>query len=593
MIRILCTLCFALLAFPGQAALAAAAALDPAAVARWADTQFGVPVAQARASAATVVVVQGGKVIFQRDYGHGDRAAGTPIAPPRDRFLIASTTKTFTATAIALLLHDGRIASLDHPANRYLRRLQLPNGFGRAVTIRQLLTHSAGYEERGFGVGNHDDPTAPATAAYVRAHLPAIVRPPGSRIVYANIDPAILGMIVEDITGMTMRDFIAARILRPLGMNDTELAYAPSATARLVRPYTGDRAAAWEVNAPFYAPTGSIHTTAADMAKYLNAQLGHAPSVLAPDVTQRLHAPLARNAPLLDPLAMAFFVSRWNGQAIVGHAGGFSGFSADLWMLPGRDIGVFYAWAGAPASGGGEPLDYGRLQASFLRLALGAFRPPVPVAVQPDPSAFYGRYWNERRPQTTFESIIGAGDVQTVGSAPGNRLTIDGRGPYYAFVPGVYSLARADGRPGNIVAFDGERLLERVGYARRVRGWSDPGTQTMLAGAALALLATGLPGAIWMRARARWIAPLIGLAALVVPLVLYALPPGLEAAIIAGREMPFIALRLIIVAIILLAAGLAVTAARRGARVVERVHALLLLLAALALVPPFAFFHLL
>ena len=585
------TLIAALLLFFGLAT-PALTQTDPKSLNNWADTQFGKPVAEGRASAATVVVVQGGRIVLMRTYGSADKAKGTPIAPPRDRFLIASTTKTFTATAIALLVKDGRITSLDDPANKYLKRIKLPDGFGRAVTIRQLLTHSAGYEERGFGVGNHDDLTAPASAAYVRTHLPAIVRAPGSRIVYANIDPAILGMVVEDITGMTMREFMATRILKPLGMNDTELAYARSATDRLVRPYVGDRALPWEINAPFYAPTGSIHTTADDMAKYMNAQLGHAPGVLGPDVVKMLHTPHARNAAALDPLAMAFFVARWNGEAIVGHAGAFSGFSADMYLVPGRDIGVFYVWAGGPAPGKGEPLDYGKLQASFLTLALGKYQPLAPLAVQPDPSAYYGRYWDERRPQTNFEAIIAAGAVQTVAPAPGNRLTINGKGPYYAFAPGAYTMVNDDGRPAGVIAFDGDRLLQRVGYARRVSGFGDPGTQTMAAMGALAILVSGLLGAIWMRGRARLIAPLIGLAALIVPLALFVLPPGLEPSIIAGDATPFMLLRVALIVIVGLAAWLGWTLWMSKPGMVARIHAALIGVAAITLIMPFAFFRL-
>lgn len=586
------TLIAALMLAIGLISSPAAAQIDPASLASWADTQFGKPVAEGSASAATVVVVKGGKVVLLRNYGHGDKAKRTPIGTPRDRFLIASTTKTFTATAIALLVKDGRITSLDDPANKYLKRMKLPDGFGRPVTIRQLLTHSAGFEERGFGIGNHDDRTAPATAAYVKAHLPAIVRKPGSHIVYANVDPALLGMVVEDITGMTMRDFMAERVLRPLGMTDTELAYAPSTTDRLVRPYIGATSVPWDVNAPFYAPTGSIHTTAADMAKYLNAQLGHAPQVLAPDVVARLHGPLARNAATLDPLAMAFFTSRWNGETIIGHAGAFSGFAADMYMVPGRDIGVFYAWAGGPAPGQGEPLDYGKLQTSFLTLALGKYQPPAPLAVQPDPSAYYGRYWEERRPQTNFETIIASGAVQTVTPAPGNRLTINGKGPYYAFAPGAYTMVNDDGRPGGIFAFDGDRLLQRVGYATRVRGLGDPGTQTNIAMAALAILLSGLLGAIWMRGRARWIAPTIGLAALSVPLTLFVLPPGLEPSIIGGDPTRFMLVRAALALIIALAAWLGWTLSKTKPGLIARVHAALIGLAAVTLIMPFAFFHL-
>lgn len=568
------------------------AQLDPASASAWADAQLGKPVAEGRASAATVAIVKGGTVLLTRSYGYGDRALKTPVASPRSRFIIASTTKTFTATAIALLVQDGRIASLDDPANKYLKRMKLPDGFGRAVTIRQLLTHSAGYEERGFGVGAPGERSAPASADYVRAHLPAIVRQPGSRIVYANIDPAILGMVVEDITGMTMRDFLAKRLLIPLGMKNTELAYSAGTTARLVRPYTGNRAAPWDINAPFFAPTGSIHTTADDMATYMNAQLGHAAGVLPTETVARLHGPLARNGAALDPLAMAFFVSQWNGARIVGHAGAFSGFSTDMYLIPGSDIGVFYTWAGSPAPGKGEPLDYGKLQASFLTLALGKFLAPAPLAVQPDPSAFYGRYWDERRPQTTFETIVGASAVHTVAPAPGNRLTINGKGPYYAFAPNTYTMVNDDGRPGGVISFDGGRLLQRVGYATRVTGLDDPGTQTTLTLGALVVLLTGMLGAIWMRGRARLIAPLIALAALTVPLVLFVLPPGLEPSIIGGDATPFIVLKLTLVAIVALAAWLGWTLATSKPKLVARIHGGLIGIAAVVLIVPFAFFHL-
>ncbi|MDT9600520.1 serine hydrolase domain-containing protein [Sphingosinicella rhizophila] len=570
----------------------AAARLDPRSLSTWADAELGEAVREGRVSAATMVVVQGGRPVLQRTYGYADASAGLPVGPPRERFIIASVTKTFTATAIALLVQDGRIKSLDDRANVYLKRVQLPGAFGQAITLRHLLTHSAGFEERGFAIGDRSDRTVPVSADYVRAHLPAIVRAPGSRIVYANIDPAILGLVVEDVTGLTMRDFIHRRILTPLGMKDTELVYDAAASARLVRPHFGPRAGAFDINTPFHAPTGSIHTTADDMGRFLLAQLGYFPDVLSPATVASLHRPLARNAPTLDPIGMAFFLSGWNGYKVVGHSGAFSGFGSDLYFVPEQDFGIFYSWAGGPAPGAGSPLEPGKLQASFLNLALGPYRAPPPLAVQPDPTHHVGRYWQERRPQTNFEAIVAANAVVEVARASANRLTINGDGPYYSFAPGSYTIAR-DGKPGPVYVFGANSLSQRAGAARRVSGLSDPRNQLMFGAAALGLLLTGLLGPLWMRGRAKLLALLIGVLAGGVPLLLFVIPPGLEQDIIAGRYARFLALKLNIVLLIGLAACLGWLTWRGDRRGMAQWHSALLGAAALALLVPFTFFNLL
>lgn len=555
------------------AAMAAPAPLDPAAVAAWADAQFGRPVAEGRANAATVTVVQGGRIVLARNYGR--------VSAPRERFLIASVTKTFTATAIAMLIADGRIASLDDPANRYLKRIKLPDAFGRPITIRQLLTHSAGFEERGFAVADPRQPKVPADAAFIQARLPGIVRAPGSRIVYANIDPPLLGVVVEDVTGMTMRDFLARRLFAPLGMTQTELVYDPRASDRLVQPLRGGQPMPFEINAPYFAPTGSVHTTGADMARFLNAQLGRAPAVLAPNTLSWLHTPLARNAPALDGIAMAFMVGKWRGEAVVGHAGVFSGFQSDMYLVPGRDIGVFYSWAGLPKDA--PPLDFGGLQSSFLTMAIGPAVAPPPLAAQPDPSAYLGRYWQDRRPQTNFEAIVAADAVMTVTAAPGNRLMIDGKGPYYAFAPGAYTRAPEAGKAGPVYVLTGDAVLQRVGGATRVSGFGDPANQRNLALAALAvLLLAGLVALVRGRGIARIAGLVLVIGAVAVPAALLA-PPGLEPDILGGRGWRFNLLAAVGWAMPLVAALLAWRLRAIGA---------VALIAALALLVPFSFFNL-
>lgn len=573
-------------------------------LAAWADTTFGGAIERRAAAAATVTVVKDGEVVLSRTYGMSDARTKRPVDPDRDRFLIASVTKTFTATAVAQLLSERRIDSIDDPANKYLKRLQLPRRFGRDITIRELLTHSAGFEERGWGIGKSDSVQPPAPGDYITARLPAIVRAPGSRIVYANIDPPLLGVLIEDITGQTLRDYLRRNVLDPLGMRDTELVYDPTAP-RLIKSY-GLRADGsfapppHDINVPFYAPTGSIHTTSRDMAKYIAAQLGARPDILPAQLLRSLHSPLKRNAPGLDALGMFFFIGDWNGERTLEHAGAFSGFQSELILIPDRKIGIFYSWAGAPASGSSAaPLQLGTLSAQVYSLLIGPHRDPRPLARQPDLTPFLGRYWRERRPHTTPETLVALTDVMDVARHPERGLMIGGDGPYEAIGPNLFARASRDGVPGKVYGFARNEILETSNYGKRVEGLSDPKNVLRMAYVGLALLLTGLFAPFfWRRGRHRFLGVAAAIIALGTPVALLAPTASFSdivSEIIQGNPWRFTLLKVLAFATLALAIALPVQFWRmrhfesEGRVHAERAHMAILWLAALGLLFVFAF----
>ena len=139
--KFLCIPVLLLMTFPAVAQVE----INRDTVKEWSDDFFSQSLAEKRLSGAVISVVKDGELIFSKGYGYADYEAKTLIDPNKTQFMIGSTTKTFTATAFAQLMDRGLIDSLDDPANKYLKRDTLPKVDGKDITMRQLITHTAGF----------------------------------------------------------------------------------------------------------------------------------------------------------------------------------------------------------------------------------------------------------------------------------------------------------------------------------------------------------------------------------------------------------------------------------------------------------------
>jgi len=172
-----------------------------------------------------VLVRQNGRTIYQRGFGVRDLRTRAPITPQTD-FRLASCTKQFTAMAIMLLVHDGKL--------RYDMRLTdvFPDfpAYGKAITIRHLLNHSSGlpdYEDLMEQPPSHWSETQQITDAEVLALLKTQTHgkfSPGASWSYSNSGYVVLGLVVAQVSGQSFPDFLQARIFQPLKMHHT-LAY--------------------------------------------------------------------------------------------------------------------------------------------------------------------------------------------------------------------------------------------------------------------------------------------------------------------------------------------------------------------------------
>jgi CubicO group peptidase (beta-lactamase class C family) len=475
----------------------------PEQAARWMRDNVAAYVGPNGATAAAAAVVADGKVLAFGSFGWFDPVRRIAIAP-QDQFLVGSITKTFVSLVVAKSVQQGLIASIDDPINRYLKRYQLPLPYGPKVTVMQLATHTAGLDSPGFGTASNDQRDVPATADYLSKKIPAIVRPPGFKAVYANFGPVILGAAIEDITGERLDRVVDRLLLKPLDMRDTILGYAVTGGPRLV--YAGIQKngsvdySIRTINVPMLAPAGSIQATAEDIAHYMNALLGHAPEVVTPAMIALERTPFAVNYPGLSPIGLGMFIDHWNATPVLGHGGLIAGFRSTLAIVPSHDFGVFVVFAGGRDAYTKGPGDPGAAVDAMLGEVLGPAE-PLPIRATTDPSQYAGHYWLELRAHTTPEVLFGLDRLTKVTVAPGGGLLLDrGEGPaehVFEVAPGLFQGPARDQRRPSLYGFEPGLMLMNKMYAVRVSGLHDPLNWRRLGVILLATAALGLFAIFW------------------------------------------------------------------------------------------------
>ncbi|HEX2722882.1 MAG TPA: serine hydrolase domain-containing protein [Gemmatimonadaceae bacterium] len=193
--------------------------------------KYGIP-------GGAVAVVRDGKLIYARGFGYADVENKTPVQPDA-LFRIASVSKPITGVAIMKLVEEGRLKLDDRVAPLIAYLTPAPGATvdprWQQITIRQLLNHTAGWDRD--KAGGFDPMFRPAiAAAAVNAPAPAsaetIIRymkgmpldfNPGDKHVYSNFGYAILGRVIERVSGMPYEEYVRTRVLQPLGANRTRL----------------------------------------------------------------------------------------------------------------------------------------------------------------------------------------------------------------------------------------------------------------------------------------------------------------------------------------------------------------------------------
>ncbi|HZP25385.1 MAG TPA: serine hydrolase domain-containing protein [Terriglobales bacterium] len=377
---------------------------------------------------AVVAVVKDGNVLFAKGYGYSDVKAGKPVTVDATLFRPGSISKTFTWTAVMQLYEQGKL-DLDRDVNDYLD-FKIPARFGKPVTMKDLMTHTPGFEEtlRDLFVEKASDMSP--LAEYVRTHEPKEIFPPGTTPAYSNYGATLAGYIVQRVSGMPFDDYIERNIFQPLGMQHSTFRQPLPEALKPLMSQGYNRASQPPKDFEFVQawPAGSLSTTAEDMTHYILAHLNNgeynAARILKPETAQLMHSRLFGLAPELNGMAYGFYEESRNGHRIIGHGGDSQWFHSDMHLMPDDHIGFFISYNSL-----GKPGFSGRTAVwqSFLNRYF-SYTPPagqkVANAAQ-DAKSAAGTYWLSRRSETNVAAVTGALDQSSVTVNSDGTISLD------------------------------------------------------------------------------------------------------------------------------------------------------------------------
>jgi CubicO group peptidase (beta-lactamase class C family) len=315
------------LVFLGVSGLSAqdplAAAVDS--IAKDVLKQTGVP-------SASLAVVRDGKVVYAQAYGDA-KIEGHVAATTSMRYSIGSISKQFCAGAVLLLVQDGKL-SLDDPVSKYLPDLTRASD----VTIRQLLSHTSGYQDywpQDYVMPTMLDSTTARQIVDRWAKIP-LDFDPGTRWQYSNTNYVIAGMIVEKVSGMPFFEFLRSRILNPLGIESVkniDMGRLPdSDPTGYLRYALGPARPAPKEGKGWLFAAGELAMTPGDLAKWDIAMMNE--SLLAPSSYRMMETEVLLKSGTGTGYGLGVDVGMQNGHRAISHGGEVSGFTAQNVVFP-------------------------------------------------------------------------------------------------------------------------------------------------------------------------------------------------------------------------------------------------------------------
>jgi CubicO group peptidase (beta-lactamase class C family) len=302
---------------------------------------------------ASLVIVREGKIDGEEFVGYQDEASRRPV----DRDTIyhwASITKTFTGIAI-MQLRDRGLLTLDDPVVKYVpevRQIHNPYGDVSQITIRRLMSHSAGLRSSTWPWGGDQrwHPFEPTAWSQLVAMFPytEVLFAPGTQYRYSNPGIILLGRIIETLSGDDYEIYITKNILMPLEMHRTFFDRAPyhlrdRRSHSYVRTDAGLEEMRFDFDTGITVSNGGLNAPLTDMASYLGFLIG--------DPSRSVYEGVLRRASLEEmwtpvirandgeggsgsdvQAALSFFVEQHRGVDVIGHSGNQNGFLSHLYL---------------------------------------------------------------------------------------------------------------------------------------------------------------------------------------------------------------------------------------------------------------------
>jgi CubicO group peptidase (beta-lactamase class C family) len=452
------------------------------------------------------------------------------------------------------LVEQGKL-DLDNDVNQYLD-FQIRPAFGKPVTLRNLMTHTGGFEESVRDVIVLDPKHEPTLRGFLIRNQPQRIFAPGTVPAYSNYGVGLAGYIVQRVSGQPYEQYVQQHIFGPLKMTGSSFyqPVQPGVTAVPSEGYKGDTtkpAVGFELFNP--APAGGLSSTAPDMGRFARALLNggelDGARILKPETVALMWTPQFRASPNMPPICMGFYEDWRNNVHWIGHEGDLIAFHSLFFMDPASKTTLFVSYNSA--GGGSKP------RPELIDLFTDRYFPSDAKQTfvsypRAELKQIEGNYVTTRRSESTRLSILGLFGQQEVTVDKDGVLQLTGRKDLRDHAVKLKPIGKdlwqeVDGQNLLYAIRDGDGRIVRLAgnfpgvQSQRLSWWQSdhlvlPALTLSLITLALVILAPALrlghriflrrrvrpqpqPGTIWLPAMTRlsaliWIVPLIVLFAL-------------------------------------------------------------------------------
>jgi CubicO group peptidase (beta-lactamase class C family) len=396
------------------------------------DSVITAEMAREKFPGAGFVFVQNGKVVWSRGYGMANVASGRPSSAESTIWRIGSISKVVTAAAAMQLVDRGKV-DLDAPVDRYVSRVSIPATYPEPITLRHLLTHTAGFDEIRPGTQAGSADGVLPLWGFLEGKLVRL-RPPGKTIAYSTYGITLAGDLVEEVSGLSFEEYLQRNIFMPLGMKRSSVNVPASLSGDVAIGYEieGDSLVAQSWEWYHTTPASSVNMTLPDMGQFMLAHLENGviggKRILGQKAALEMKRRQISMHPSIPGYCLGFSEDFIGKQRVIEHGGNVAGFSSLMVLIPEARAGFFVVNHGE----GSQLRD--NLKRAFLERFFPASRERWPVPASPamvDVSRFAGEYgaltscWTCKPPRIWGQQTVAANEDGTLGFARKRWIPVD------------------------------------------------------------------------------------------------------------------------------------------------------------------------
>jgi CubicO group peptidase (beta-lactamase class C family) len=307
---------------------------------------------------ASVLVMKDGETLLLKGYGYSDLKTKQPVDPSSTIFRLASISKLFTWISAMQLVEQGKL-DLDVDVQRYLDfPIKANNGIAAPITLRNLMTHTAGFEETIRNIGVTDNKHYLGLREFLIENQPRRLFEPGKVPAYSNYGVGLGSYIVQRVSGEPFERYVADHIFSPLGMTHSTFLQPPSQDLEkhVSHGYpssTRHDPLAFNIFSPVGA--GGLSSSAADMGRFGQALLNggelDGQRILKRESLQAMWSPQFRASEALPPMGLGFIQNWRNDLKWIGHEGDLVEFHSLFYLEPRNKLLLFISYNSAGAAG--------------------------------------------------------------------------------------------------------------------------------------------------------------------------------------------------------------------------------------------------